>query len=637
MAVRRISPPLEALAELRTPLTPGERLLFEILDGQLETEWEIYVQPHLNGLRPDFVLLHPRNGVCILEVKDWDFISGSRFVDAAGEMRVRVAGGSTTGVAEVNPVRKVLAYKDALQDLYCPRLQGRPGLRCISAGVVLAQARRETADGLREILRRAGRASFLDQYPISTQEDLEQRDIQAIFPRAERSWAEMSDDVLSDLRHWLVEPEFSAEQRRRPAMDEDQRRLATTRTVTGYRRIRGSAGSGKSLVLAARAAQLCDDGKEVLVVTFNITLLNYLRDLFSRLAVEKGSHERVTWLNFHALCKWLAIEADSSEEYRGLWAGLDGSTAEVLETGLAAWTESLIRSADAARVPRFDAILVDEGQDFHLSWWKTLRALSSKHERRSQPEMLLIADATQDLYKRARAWTESAMLGAGFAGDWSRLDVSYRMPALLVPLVRDFAERYLPQDELTNLPEASQLELVPFDAAWCQVTEGTEAHGCLEAIRRGLIASGDADPLVFADLVILAASNKLGSAAVKVLRSHGIEVESTFLDEDQVAASGSRSGSEARNRKRWFYKGDARVKATTIQSFKGWESRFIVILIDPSTTPAQVYTAMTRVRRSDRGSQLHVISSSERFVDAGRKWPGYQDLRSGGENSHAVT
>jgi hypothetical protein len=38
----------------------------------LPIDWEIYVQPHLNGLRPDFVLLNPRIGIAVFEVKDWD-------------------------------------------------------------------------------------------------------------------------------------------------------------------------------------------------------------------------------------------------------------------------------------------------------------------------------------------------------------------------------------------------------------------------------------------------------------------------------------------------------------------------------------------------------------------------------------
>ena len=46
---------------------------------------------------------------------------------------------------------------------------------------------------------------------------------------------------------------------------------------TGYRRIRGAAGSGKTMVLAHKAAKLMTEGKSVLVLTFNITLVNYIR------------------------------------------------------------------------------------------------------------------------------------------------------------------------------------------------------------------------------------------------------------------------------------------------------------------------------------------------------------------------
>jgi hypothetical protein len=49
----------------------GEKMLFDLLDRELDP-WEIYIQPHLNGLRPDFVLLNPSVGVCVIEVKDWN-------------------------------------------------------------------------------------------------------------------------------------------------------------------------------------------------------------------------------------------------------------------------------------------------------------------------------------------------------------------------------------------------------------------------------------------------------------------------------------------------------------------------------------------------------------------------------------
>ncbi|SMQ85553.1 hypothetical protein SAMN06295905_2838 [Devosia lucknowensis] len=59
-AIRVIHPPLSEHADLRQPLTPGERQVLDLFIRYLPPAWEIYVQPHLNGLRPDFVLLHHR-------------------------------------------------------------------------------------------------------------------------------------------------------------------------------------------------------------------------------------------------------------------------------------------------------------------------------------------------------------------------------------------------------------------------------------------------------------------------------------------------------------------------------------------------------------------------------------------------
>ena len=94
-------------------------------------------------------------------------------------------------------------------------------------------------------------------------------------------------------------------------MDARQRSLADTRTESGYRRIKGPAGSGKSLVLAARAAKLAAEGKSVLIATYNITLWHYLHDMIVRglrdLVVNGRSVSKpmsgVTFAHFHGWSK----------------------------------------------------------------------------------------------------------------------------------------------------------------------------------------------------------------------------------------------------------------------------------------------------------------------------------------------
>jgi hypothetical protein len=67
--MRFVSPRRDELPNLATPLTNGEWVVFKFFDTYLPEEWEIYIQPHLNGLRPDFVLLHPSVGIAVFEVK----------------------------------------------------------------------------------------------------------------------------------------------------------------------------------------------------------------------------------------------------------------------------------------------------------------------------------------------------------------------------------------------------------------------------------------------------------------------------------------------------------------------------------------------------------------------------------------
>ena len=68
---RLIDPPKDQWDRLPTSLTCGERRVAELFDAKLSSEWEIYVQPHLNGNRPDFVLLNAVAGIAVFEIKDW--------------------------------------------------------------------------------------------------------------------------------------------------------------------------------------------------------------------------------------------------------------------------------------------------------------------------------------------------------------------------------------------------------------------------------------------------------------------------------------------------------------------------------------------------------------------------------------
>lgn len=613
---RFVSPPVKDIFSLRQPLTLGEMKVFEFFNTYLSPQWEIYIQPHLNGLRPDFVLLNPNVGIAVFEVKDWD-LSAIRYGVDKREGKPPLlwgeSGGKRFSLQSQNPVEKVQVYRNEIFSIYCPRLKKNGGFAAVTAGVIFPFCpERQLFELLGPCLEYRGMDKYPQCNPVSGLESFSNGDILKIFPQAARgSSFVMSPIQAMDLRNWLIEPDVSASQRESIGLDKEQLAYVNTRTQSGYRRIRGAAGSGKSLVLAARASELLKMGSKVLVVTFNITLLHYLMDIAVRYPGSTGrSRKDITWLNFHAWCRRICMENDADEEYRQLWSR--GDTQTVLNYDLPALISYILDNSE--NIELYDAVLVDEGQDFLPGWWSVLRKIC-----KPGGEMLLVADATQDIYGTASSWTDEAMIGAGFSGKWAELEVNYRMPATALEMAANFASKYLPES-LRIVPRLSQINMTlePCYLRWVQHTGVDDAQLCCDEIL-GLFTRAGSVGLSMADVTFLCDVKSIGYEVVKRLGVKGIRCVHTY-DPDEK---------ESRRQKVGFYMGDARVKATTLHSFKGWEARILVIYIERGTTPqalSLLYTGLTRIKRHIDGSFLTVISKDTQLKMYGETWPDFVEI-----------
>jgi hypothetical protein len=622
---RFISPPLKEIDTLRTSLNEGEKIVLDFFNRNLGLEWEIYIQPHLNGLRPDFVLLNPSVGIAVFEVKDWNLDIMNYRVIFDDDKKPQLWATSLQGVdffVKDNPINKVMLYKESIANLYCPLIESLNTLRqtnesinyynIITAGVIFTSATTNKTKALFKPFRgKYGVLGSLEQcHPVSGIELLKSNNIQAVFPYSSLQTSDlMKPDIAQSLRSWLVEPDFATTQRQPLKLNETQKRIARTRTDTGYRRIKGAAGSGKSVALAARAAQLSIEKKDVLVVTYNITLWHYLRDLAVRYQEPgKTINKYITWLHFHQWCKQLiCVEAGLVDKYNLLWRGRSDIDI-ILETEMVNLVNDALDLLGES-VTKYDAILVDEGQDYNPYWWETLGRVL-----RANGEMLLSADKTQDMYERSRNWTEDgmkgAMKGAGFSGPWMELDISYRMPPALIDFLKNFVEQYLPDMEV-SLPESesnSRESDWPVHLKWIQVNESDIAEECFQEILKMPTFSDEI--IAYSDIVLLVPSHKIGLECVSKLESKNINVIHVFAKDKQAQKS----------RKLAFFMGDARVKACTIHSFKGWESSYLVVAITEKSDLAATYVALSRLKRHKGGSHLTVISSSNTLREFGQTW-----------------
>ena len=184
----------------------------------------------------------------------------------------------------------------------------------------------------------------------------------------DRSLSDAQLAVISD----VVEPEIVLRSLLRSDLEEGERelraptqmQLATLRTLRGVRRasITGCAGSGKSLLAVEKARSLAHDGFDTLLVCYNQPLSRaFLRDPALRPFI---ASERLVVATFHELCRRFAADAGT------LPAGTPGAGP--------AWFEALPGALDRAMPVaggRFQAIVVDEGQDFDELWLLLLTGL----------------------------------------------------------------------------------------------------------------------------------------------------------------------------------------------------------------------------------------------------------------------
>jgi len=145
--------------------------------------------------------------------------------------------------------------------------------------------------------------------------------------------------------------------------------------------VRGGPGTGKTVLATELARRLAGQGLDVLLVCFNGPLAGHLVDV-------TADTPGITASTFHDLCRRRAREAGFEAEVDAAHAAPDGYDRR--------FPELLLTAAERTAF-RHDAIVVDEAQDFQAHWWIALEAwLRTGREGR----LYAFCDETQDVYGR---------------------------------------------------------------------------------------------------------------------------------------------------------------------------------------------------------------------------------------------
>lgn len=415
---------MPALSACVSRMTTGERRTAERLEQKLDDDYLVWYDVPVGPkhAHPDFVVLHPRRGLLILEVKDWRLET----IRTASKLHWEIlAQGMPKTVP--NPVEQARHYAHQVVDALARdhRLTHADGRLAFpwSYGVVLTHVTRRQFDaaGLHLAIE-PHRVICSDEMTATVDAEDFQSRLWGMFPTLMRG-------VLSlpqiDRVRWILFPEvrvhapadlFADDDANEPlpdlmrVMDLQQEQLARS-LGEGHRVIHGVAGSGKTMILSYRAEYLARAGagrKPILVLCYNQPLALKLEAVMAA----KGLAAQVHVRNFHRWCRQQlvafgqALPAQGPDFFDQMVAGV-------------------IRGVDRGQIPsgQYQAVMIDEGHDFEPAWLK-LAAQMVDPETNS---LLLLYDDAQSIYQRRRAQGFSfKSLGIQAQGRTTILKINYR-------------------------------------------------------------------------------------------------------------------------------------------------------------------------------------------------------------------
>lgn len=569
------------LDEVASAPKVGELYLIEHLKKNLDQSFDIFFKPNINGDRPSIVILKKGAGIIIVEVKEWNledyvYVNGGY----AGEYGVIISK-ARSEIPFITPFEKVMAYKKNLYEYHIEELTKKALFN----------------ENYKSLIKTA--VYFYN----SIEEETELK-----FSNNTKSMREIKvwgidSNIIEDIKNTLIDNELfddnlykkcfdkcrskyhGGESGKFIILEKKKRNLMKSRKGANVK-IKGIAGSGKTVLLANRAvgAAIRKKGNcRILILSYNMTLRNYIKDKIEEV------RENFSWnifhiINFHMFIKQKAYECDI-EIKKNLENIINNETYRLFKE---------VISDDE----KYDAIFVDEVQDFKREWLDILKDIFLKDDG----EYVIFGDEKQNIYNRDL--DNHKRVKTNIKGRWNELTKSYRVSTNIVNLLREFQkEFFLNKYELDNIEIEEQIGLaINEDEVIYRYNGNIDCLDIFDISKKFF----DIKKIDYDDTCIIGSSiEELREMEYYARKKYSIKVERMFeTKEEFIHISHFRKGHEKlellreSRRFNFFAQGEG-IKMCTTESFKGWEIDNLVLIINKIDKNAElIYTAITRCRKN---------------------------------------
>lgn len=342
-----------SVAEALCAQLPPEVVVFHSYPWLRPERHELSGKVNLHEGEADFVILHPRFGILVVEVKGGHVYYDQRTMrwerhGARHEMKDPFVQAAKTMHA-LEATAKARYFKNELPFVrgYCAvfpdcEWTGTAPPGAVNANLFAASDLSKLGTRLEALFRAFDRRKDHTLLPTPVLDGL-MKTLTSEFKLTPALWREIEQQERILFR-----------------FTEDQLMLLTFLSQHRRAAVQGVAGSGKTQLALAKARQFADEGKRVLLLCYNRMLADWLAEQ----VIEQK--DRITAINYHRMalewCTKAKVVFPASSQNEAFWS-----------TSAARLFENAIERLDKER---FDAVVVDEGQDFHESWWDSVEWLN---------------------------------------------------------------------------------------------------------------------------------------------------------------------------------------------------------------------------------------------------------------------
>lgn len=496
----KVYPAFETIKKFKQRPTEGELRLLEFLMENLDDDYEIFFNPYLNGDRPDVIVFRKGYGLLIFEVKDWNL--SNYLIDKQSEHNVWIYKEARAKVK--SPLEQVYKYKENLFELHVDgllacKINDIRKMKAISCVVYFHKASEQEVNAL------CG-DQFMDnpefKYNMTlwgadslTADNLKKLLEDRYISR--KSQFELPDYIYTNIRRILEPSEHLKEQGKHITYTSQQENIIYS--DIREQRVSGVFGSGKTTVLVARAVQAykraCKEKMreevKILILTFNITLVNYIKDRLNNVA-EDFYRPAFIICNYHTFINGelnnMGIKVYSPPV----------QSAEVQWFEDHCYSNVNLFAEHKEATSRYDAILIDEIQDYKRPWMDILKL----YFLRAGGEYVLFGDVKQNIYGID---TEERDVKTNVRSRPIRLNHSFRSDAKVSDLSYAFQKvAFIKKYEL-DTPEENTLAFISSDGLvnYQRLDVGYTVGGVYSLVR-GIIEQEQVSPN---DIVMLGVDN----------------------------------------------------------------------------------------------------------------------------------